>query len=340
MKKEHFRRVSKKTIALILCVVIVLGAVAADFFINLHKAEKTYVAMGTVVTSKVSGRNADSAEDEIRQMIEGTETACLSWRIEGSDIYRINNENGKFVSVSKDTSKWIADCVDISDKCGGAFDITVGEVTRLWNFDGESDTVPSKEEIEKSLKCVDYSSLMFNDTAVKAAEGQFIDLGAVGKGIACDCAKPILENYGVKDAIISVGGSVLVYGKKATVGIINPYDDTKYIGTVEIKDQCVSTSGDYERFFEKDGKRYHHIIDPSTGYPVENNLRSVTVICDSGLKSDALSTACFVLGYKSSLGLLKQYDAEAVFVFNDKTVAATGGLKNNFKLTDSSLKMK
>ena len=340
MKKQLFSGVSKKIIALVLCAVLVLGIIAADFFINLHKTEKTYIAMGTVTTVSLSGKYSDEAEQEIREMISGTETACLSWRVEDSDVNRINENSGTFVSVSKDTSDWIGKCVDISDNCGGAFDITVGKVTRLWNFDGESDKVPAKKEIEKALRSVNYTELLFNDTAVKAAKGQFIDLGAVGKGIACDCAKEILDNYKMRSGIVCVGGSVLVYGKKATVGIVNPDDDTKYIGTLKFKNKCVSTSGDYERFFIKDGKKYHHIIDPSTGYPVENDLRSVTVLCESGLQSDALSTACFVMGYKSSLGLLNRYGAEAVYIFNDNTVAVSDGLKDNFRLTDSSYKMK
>ena len=340
MKKPRISEISGKIKALILLAVIILGIIAADIFINIHKTEKTYVAMGTVVTTKIQGRNADEAEEEIRLMISGTETACLSWRVEGSDIYRINEGSGKFVSVSKDTSKWISDCYEICDKSKGAFDITVGKVTQLWDFDGESQIVPDKKAIEKALEDVDYSQLLFNNTGVKAQKGQFLDMGAVGKGIACDSARNILDSCGIKSATVSVGGSVLVYGKAATVGIINPDDDKKTIGTLKFKDKCVSTSGDYERFFEKDGKKYHHIIDPSTGYPTENNLRSVTVLCDSGLRSDALSTACFVLGYEGALGLLKQCGAEAVFVFKDKTVAVSDGMKKTFKLTDSSYKMK
>lgn len=338
MKKERKSRVSK--IALILCAVLVLGIIGADFFMNMQKCEKTYTAMGTVVTAKISGKSAAEAEEEIRMTVSGVESSCLSWRIEDSDIYRVNASSGEFASVSTDTSKWINECTEITEQSGGAFDITVGKVTKLWNFDGEQNTVPDKKDIESALESVDSSKLLFYDTGVKAAKGQFIDMGAVGKGIACDCAREIAENYGVKSAIVSVGGSVLIYGKQASVGIINPWDDAKYIGTIKMKNQCVSTSGDYERFFEKDGKIYHHIIDPATGYPVENDLRSVTVICDSGLKSDALSTACFVMGYKSSLGLLNRYDAEAVYVFKDKTVAVTDGLKDNFKLTDSGFKMK
>ena len=338
MKKERNSRASK--IALILCAVLVLGIIGADFFMNLQKCEKTYTAMGTVVTAKISGKSSAEAEEEIRMTVSGIETSCLSWRVSDSDVSRINASCGDFASVSSDTANWISDCCEISEQSGHAFDITVGKVTKLWNFDGESNTVPDKKDIESALEYVDCSRLFFNETGVKEAKGQFIDMGAVGKGIACDCARKIAENYGVKSAIVSVGGSVLIYGGKASVGIINPWDDAKYIGTIKMKNQCVSTSGDYERFFEKDGKTYHHIIDPATGYPVENDLRSVTVICDSGLKSDALSTACFVMGYKSSLGLLNRYDAEAVYVFKDKTVAVTDGLKDNFRLTDSGFKMK
>lgn len=340
MKKLHLPGASKKVYALILCAVIIIGIIAADIIISLHKTEKTYVAMGTVVTAKITGKNSDDVEEEIHQTINGIETACLSWRIEGSDIYRINESSGKFVSVSKDTVDWIAQCIDVSERSKGAFDITVGKVTQLWNFDGESNTVPEEDKITDALEYVDYTQMLFDNTEIKAAKNQFIDLGAVGKGIACDRAKTILENYNIKNAVISVGGSVLVYGKKATVGVINPEDDTKYIGTIKLKDKCVSTSGDYERYFEKDGKLYHHIIDPSTGYPVENDLRSVTVICDSGLLSDALSTACFVMGYKSSLGLLNQYSAEAIYIFKDKSVAVTDGIKKDFEITDSGFKMK
>lgn len=340
MKKLHLSGVSKKTVALILCAVLVIGIIAADLFINMGSSEKTYVGMGTVISTSIKGKYSEEAEEDIRLAISGIESACLSWRIEDSDVNRINRCPGKYVSVSKDTTKWIADCFDISERSRGAFDPTIGKVTQLWNFDGESNKVPAQADIEKALEHVDYSVMLFNDTAVKIEDEQFLDLGAVGKGIACDSAYEILDSYNIKSAIISVGGSVLVYGKKATVGIVNPDDDSKYIGTLKFKNQYVSTSGDYERFFVKDGKKYHHIIDPSTGYPVENDLRSVTVLCDSGLKSDALSTACYVLGYKSSLGLLKQCDAEAVYIFKDKTVAVSDGLKNKFKLTDDSYKMK
>ena len=152
--------------------------------------------------------------------------------------------------------------------------------------------------------------------------------------------KDILKSGNIKNAVVSVGGSVLVYGKSATVGITDPYDTSSYMAVLKLKDKFISTSGDYEKYFEQDGKRYHHIIDPSTGYPSEGDLTSVTVISDSGLESDALSTACFVLGYKKSLGLLNQYNAEAVFIFKDKTVAVTDGIKKSFEIKNSDYTVK
>ena len=120
----------------------------------------------------------------------------------------------------------------------------------------------------------------------------------------------------------------------------HPENDKASMGTLKLSDTCVSTSGSYEKFFEKDGKVYHHILDAHTGYPADSRLSSVTVVCSSGTLSDALSTACYILGYNDSLALLKNYDAEAVFIFKDKTVRVTDGLENKFTLTDESFVIK
>lgn len=330
----------KRTIIIVICAVLTAGIVFYDFISDSKKSEESYIAMGTLINTQIRCKNADEISAEIKETIDGIEGGCLSWRIDGSDINRINSSPGEFVSVSKDTAKWIAECIDICDKSSGAFDISIGNLTKLWNFDGESNTVPDEDEIQECVNNTDYTSVFFNDTAIKIDAGQALDLGAVGKGIACDCAYDILESRKVKSAVISVGGSILAYGKNTKVGIANPDNDQEYIGILNVKDKFISTSGDYERFFEKDGKIYHHILNPETGYPAENDLRSVTVVTDSGLQSDALSTACFVLGYKSALGLLNQYDAQAVFIFKDNTVAVTDGIKSSFEITDNDFTVK
>ena len=182
------------------------------------------------------------------------------------------------------------------------------------------------------------------DGEVFLKDGVQIDLGAVGKGIGCDEARKMLEEADADAAVVSVGGSILTYGKKPDgkpwkIGIANPRneDGESYLGSLTIDGTCsISTSGDYEKYVIEDGVRYHHILDQKTGYPAESGLISVTIVCDDGWLSDGLSTACFVLGYEDSLPLLETYQAEAVFVTEDKEVIVTDGLKDMFTLTDSS----
>lgn len=339
MKKNGSKKIIVITAA-VLCAVIIIGITAYDLYISSGKSSETYIAMGTLVTTELNGVNSAEATADIKEEINGIEESCISWRESDSDVGRINQSPNSDVSVSRQTAEWIADSLDICQKSNGAFDITVGNLSKLWNIGSDNAAVPKEADIESTIQNIGYNKVLVNDTTVKIGSGQSLDLGAVGKGIACDCAKDILKEYKIKSAVISVGGSVLLYGnKKFTVGIIDPDNDSDYMATIKVKNKFVSTSGDYERYFEQDGKRYHHLLDPSTGYPAENNLRSVTVICDSGLQSDALSTACFVMGYKKSLGLLNQFDAQAVFIFDDKTVAVTDGIKDSFELSGNGYKM-
>lgn len=331
-------KVNKKTVtAIILCAVIIFGIVAYDFINGKSSCEKTDVAMGTVVTLKLFGLSAKDDLERIDNEIDGLETSVLSWRKEGSDIYRINSGAGEFVSVSPDTVAVIKKCTELSEECGGKFDITVGPVTRLWDFGGDNQRLPEKSEIESALSNVDYTKIEISGNAVKIAEGQSVDLGAVGKGFACDRVRELLKNGKTKSAVISVGGSLLLYGKKTfTVGIVDPENDKASMGTLKLRDTCVSTSGDYEKFFEQDGKTYHHILNAKTGYPSAGEFKSVTVVCESGLLSDALSTVCFLVGYQKSIEILEKYDAEAVFIFKDKTVKTTDGLSGKLELTNDS----
>ncbi len=330
MKKNNKKVIG--IVAVILCAAVIIGLVSYDLIMNSRTSENSYIAMGTIVSTNVTGSDSDIVSEEIKEAIIGIENACLSRNVEDSDIWRINENPELTVSVSRETAYWTGEALDICSDSNGAFDITIGKLSKLWNIGSGEETVPSKEDIEKLLSSVSYKNVLVNDTSVKISNGQALDLGAVGKGIACDAIKEILDNNDIKDAVVSVGGSVLVYGKKASIGIVDPNNSENYMATISIDNQCVSTSGDYERFFESDGKTYHHILDPETGYPAVTDLRSVTVVCDSGLDSDALSTACFVLGYKDSLELLKKYDAQAVFIFDNNTVTVTDGLKDSFEL--------
>lgn len=330
------KKLNKKSLtAIILCAVIVFGIVAYDFFNGRSSCEKTTVAMGTVVTLKLFGFEADNDLDKIETEINGLENSVLSWRKEGSDVYRINGGAGSPVSVSPDTVKIIGQCSEISADCNGVFDLSIGNVTKLWDFGGENQRLPSENEIKAALGNVGYKNVSVSGNAVQIKKGQSLDLGAVGKGFTCDKIKELLDKGKTKSAVISVGGSLLIYGGRSFfVGIVNPDNDKQSMGTLKLKNVCVSTSGNYEKFFEQDGKRYHHILNATTGYPATSEFKSVTVVCESGLLSDALSTACYIVGYRKSVEILKKYDAEAVFIFNNNAVKVTDGLSDKFTVTD------
>lgn len=338
MENGAKKKLNKKSlIAIILCAVIVFGIVSYDFISGRSSCEKTSVAMGTIVTVKLFGFGTKNDLDKIETEINGLENSVLSWRKEGSDVYRINKGSGTQVSVSPDTVKIIGQCIDISDDCGGVFDITIGNVTKLWDFGGNNQRLPSDDEIKTALGSVGYKNVSISGNAVQIKKGQSLDLGAVGKGFVCDKIKELLDKGRTKSAVVSVGGSLLIYGNRTfSVGIVNPDNDKQSMGTLKLKDTCVSTSGNYEKYFEQDGKRYHHILNAKTGYPATSEFKSVTVVCESGLISDALSTVCYIAGYRKSVEILKKFDAEAVFIFNNNAVRVTDGLSGKFTVTDDS----
>jgi thiamine biosynthesis lipoprotein len=301
--------------------------------------------MGTVIngTMYVSDESIDGSE--IQNIIDSLENDTLSWRVEGSEVYDINAAAGRQkTKVSDRLLPILLTCMDVSAQSDGAFDITIADVTRLWNIDAWADgdingdyELPGTEDIEKALKNTGYGKIEISDGYISLPENMSIDMGAVGKGVALDEINEYLkENPLVEGAVISVGGSILTYGEKADktkwkVGIVNPFDTSLQLGTLSLDGGlCVSTSGDYERYVEVSGKRYHHIMNPATGYPADSGVHSVTIVSKSGALSDALSTACFVLGTDKGLKLARQYNAEALFVDNDGKIVMTDGMQQFF----------
>lgn len=304
----------------------------------------TDTAMGTDCSVRVYG--SDGTAKDIMDMLSDIENKYLSWRIEGSDIANINENvsESEPVMPSKWTYSYLENVLDLARESNGAFDPTLGRVSQLWNLESDNPYIPSKSELTELLLETGWEKISLGGGEVFLKDGVQIDLGAVGKGIGCDEARKMLEETDADAAVVSVGGSILTYGKKPDgkswkIGIANPRteDGESYLGSLTIDGTCsISTSGDYEKYVIEDGVRYHHILDPKTGYPAESGLISVTIVCDDGWLSDGLSTACFVLGYEDSLPLLETYQAEAVFVTEDKEVIVTDGLKDMFTLTDSS----
>lgn len=318
------------TAVIVVLAVIVVGVLVVIDTVgnNIKSVSSTGFAMGSVVSATVYGTDDESVINEIFEELNKEENEFISRYKPDSEIYKLN-ETGS-LELSEHVCDAIRKAVEISEKSGGAFDVTVGALSSLWNFDS-SQTVPEDEEIKKALSLCGWEKIRIEGNCVTLAEGQKIDLGAMGKGMGCDIALEILrEHKEVTGAVISVGGTVLTYGENPhgdgwTVGIRTPEkDDTSVFMTVKVEGtKFISTSGNYEKCFEKDGVLYHHILSPETGYPVQNQLRGVTVIADSGLEADALSTACYVKGVESSLLLLTEYGADAVCIDNDYEVYLT-----------------
>lgn len=337
------KTVKRKLLAFCLCLVLFLCTGCTQGSKSNSPYQNTDFAMGTVISQNIYGENSKDCAGQVLSLIKDLEK-IISWRIEDSDIARINQSagTGQSVTVDEKLAEWLNDCRDVYEKSGGALDVTVGPVARLWDIGGDNPRVPEDSEIQKVLPLVNGSKLKVDGQQVAfETESGKVDLGAVGKGIACDeIAKQLDEKV---SGTFSVGGSVLIYGKKPDgsawkIGVQDPRgEDGENMGVLTLsqgeKDRTfVSTSGDYEKYIEEDGVRYHHIMDPRTGYPADSGLISVTIISKSGFLSDALSTACFVAGRKEGKKLAEQYGAEAIFIDEEKQVTMTDGAKDLFTI--------
>lgn len=257
----------------------------------------------------------------------------LSRTVAESEVCLLNEANG-FVNVSEDTRNIIDKAVYYGDLSGGKFDITVYPLSSLWNFNGNA--LPSRDEIAEALKNVDYQSIEIDGNAVNL-NGKKIDLGGIAKGYIADKLLEYFKSKNIYEGIIDLGGNLVVFGDRSyTVGIKQPFSNGEIAAVLKLRNKTVVTSGTYERYIEKDRKIYHHILDKSTGYPCESDLCSATVISNSSVDADALSTVCILLGLDKATELIENTAAtEAVFIDNDKNLHYTSGLSlkdNTFTL--------
>ena len=271
----------------------------------------------------------------------------MSFYINSSDVGRLNLEAGQAqVLLSKETFEVIKKSKGYSELCNGAFDITIAPLVKLWGIFSKSQRVPSKNEIENILSLTNYKDIILNieeNSAKLSKVGQKIDLGAIAKGYAADRIIDIYKKNDVQAGFINIGGNVLTLGNKPDgspwlIGIQNPFKIRgEFIGVVKISDETVVTSGDYVRYFEEDKIRYHHILDPRTGYPANSGIISATIIGKSSMESDALSTAIFILGLKKGMQLVNKInDAEAIFITFEKKIFVSDGAKEKFTFLDKS----
>lgn len=290
-----------------------------------------FFAMDTFMSITAYGESEQAAQDtavQLEQRINALEPA-LSRTREDSDLYRLNHADGAACEVSEDTYAAIEAAVQFAELTGGAFDPTMAPLTDLWGINTDNAHVPAQTEIDAALTHVGYQNIeLLGNNQVRLLNGAQLDLGGIGKGFATDAAAAMLD--GTQGVLATLGGNIGAYGENPNrdsgnwvVGIADPDDNAAFIATVEVRGLSVVTSGDYERYFEQDGKRYHHIFDPATGYPADSGLRSVTVIDESSTRADALTTALFVMGLEEGMAFCGQNDIAAVFVTADKQVHVT-----------------
>lgn len=280
----------------------------------------------TVITITLYGfRDEQSAQPLLRQCMELADyyEKLLSPNIPESDIWNLNHSRGAKVLVNSDTASLLSSATEYARLYDGLVDPTIGTLSQLWNFGSANQgIVPTEAEITTALSHVNYNNLEIsgNYITLNDPEAQ-IDLGFIAKGFIADKLKEYLQSEGVTSALINLGGNVLTIGNKPDgtpfrIGIQKPFAQTGTSAlTLEASDSSIVSSGNYERYFEKDGQFYYHILSTETGYPAKTELSQVTILCESSTQCDAFSTLCFLLGYEKSASLLEKYpDVRAVFI--------------------------
>lgn len=314
----------KKIVRIVIIVILMAIIIAIAFLMG--KRGKPISGDGyyfdTYVNLTVYNQKDAKYLDECLKMCERYEK-LLSRTLEGSDIWNVNNAGGETVRVDPETYYLIERALEFCEETDGAVDLTVAPLVDAWGFNHNDEAranKPSDEEINEALDKVNYKNviLLDNNMIKLEGEGTNIDLGFIAKGYIADKLKEYLLSKNVKSAIISLGGNIVVIGNKPdgndyNIGIKDPNNTGDIIQSLKVSNKSVVTSGTYERYVEYDGVKYHHILDTKTGYPVDNGVQSVTIVSDSSLEGDALSTICLILGEEGGGKILDKYNSKAYF---------------------------
>lgn len=318
---------------------------------NEHETVKpmaeTFFIFDTVVNVKIYDNRATRQHfNEIEALLKDIDSK-ISRTLESSEIYQVNVNSGKSaVKVSLETFELVTKALDYAKRTDGKFNPAIGNLVTLWNIGHEGAKVPDADLIEAAKTLSDYRLIELDKDTQEIylqKEGMAIDLGSIGKGYAADAIYDYLQEQGFNSAIIDLGGNIYAMGQKPggktwNIGIQDPDKERgNPIGTIQVTDKTVVTSGIYERFFIEDGKLYQHILDPGTGYPVDNGISSVTIVTKHSTDADALSTTLFVLGIEDGLKFIEDTpDTEALFISKEQRLYATSGFNDLLNKTNDN----
>lgn len=308
--------------------------------------QTNFFSMDTFVFAEAQGASENQIS-QIKNLIFDTERTFS--RTSDSEISKINSATQEKIYTSDEVLQLLLVAQQISQNTKGAFNFAIEPLVSVWNIN-EGKDIPKPELIEEKRRLCDYMGIEIYDSYLLKAQGVGIDLGACVKGYAAGKAIDAFQNMGIENAMINLGGNIGVIGssknniingtKGWNIGIKNPFDTEDILGYVNISEGVIAVSGDYERYFEKDGEIYHHILDSKTGYPAKSGIKSVAVISRDGFLADALSTALFVMGKEEAQKLYESgiYDFEAIFCESDGTVSVTDGIKDSFVFSQNAKK--
>lgn len=346
--KKHFEVFLKAISLLLVSLIFLTTAVSCNKEVEKEYYDSYFIAMDTQVTLRLArdsgqrdGKKVIYFEDSYLESV-AKECADIAANVEGifsrtdenSVTYEVNGSADSYFELNSEFCSLLNRSFEISDKTNGAFDVTLGTVTELWNVTAEDPVVPSEEAISEALSHCGRDKITLEESnIIKTDRLTKLDFGAIAKGYALSLISEHLKDTDILYGLVSFGGNVSVFGTKGEdtsfkVGITDPSDTSKVVGYVYVNSGYVSVSGDYERFFESDSVKYHHIMDGTTGRPAETDISSVSVICSDGTLADALSTALFVMGHEGALDFYNSniYDFEAVITLKDGTTVTTNGL--------------
>lgn len=336
-------------ILLVLIVALIIPQFGCNSQVNNPGIGKSSYHLNTICAVTIYSMEGMEDLDDVQQQKEALQlitdafALCdeyekvLSKTIEGSDVYKINHAAGQAVEVELCTIEVVNKGLEYGRLSEGAFDITIGKASDLWNFQEMDDkgnhvgVIPEEAEIADAMKHVDYKCVVVEGNSIRLTDDEAeLDLGGIAKGYIADKVAEFLESKGVTSAVVDLGGNIVVIGEKGesltnpigtefSVGVADPNSDG-LLGLLKCKDKTVVTSGTYERYFELDGTRYHHVLNSQTGYPADTDLLAVTIVAEKGhsVDCDGLSTSCLALGKEKGLKLIQGLDGvSAIFIDKD-----------------------
>ncbi len=337
----------------LLIIAIIVGLILIYIFATgKHEkieSEKSSYVLGTIINLKAFGNKAEKAINQAIERLNNIDDKMSAFK-EESDISKINAKAGfALEAVSKDTFFVVRKAVEYSKILEGTFDPTIRPLVKLWNIGTDKEIIPGKDKIQEVRKLVNYNDVILdesNQAIMLENKNQALDVGGIAKGFAADEVREIFYKNNIRSALIDLGGNIFALGNKEDgtpwrIGIQNPFEPRgEFVGILSVKNKSVVTSGNYERYFMKDGQRFHHIIDPKTGYPSQSKIISATIISDNSIDGDGLSTGIYILGVDKSLKIIESIEGiDAIFITEDKKVYTTSGVdKNIFTLTDKEFK--